>query len=156
MATVWCLIRKPGKSFWLGYSHLTAQSIYPTNLLVHWQFGEYQTWCLATNLLDCEMTLHYHRLRMCSEELHGDLKTHGFDLVSPMLHDFLRLSRLTLAVAFFYVWFISSVGSRTIHAGLCHLVDRNDRRNLSTFQLGLRFTQRILTNALSVSIPLCI
>jgi hypothetical protein len=83
----------------------------------------------------------------------GDLKKHGFDLESTMLHDFLRLSRLTLAVAFLYVWLIS-VGGRTIQAGLRHLVDRKDRRDLSIFQIGLRFTQRRITNAFSISVPL--
>lgn len=71
-----------------------------------------------------------------------------------MLRDFLRLSRLTLAVAFLYVWLIS-VGGRTIHQGSRHLVDRNDRGDLSIFQTGLRFIQRRLTNALPVQIPLC-
>ena len=91
---------------------------------------------------------------MWTEELYGDLKKHGFNLESTILHDFLRLSRLTLAVAFLYVWLIS-VGGRTIHQGLRHLVDRNDRRDLSIFQIGSRFTQRRLTNALSIQVPLC-
>ena len=147
-------IQKAGQSIWLGSGYLTAKEIYPTNLLVHWQIGEKEPWCLASNLPDREMTLRYYRRRMWTEELHGDLKNHGFDLESTMLHDFLRLSRLTLAVAFLYVWLIS-VGSGTIHQGLRHLVDRNDRRDLSVFQIGLRFTQRRLTNALSVQIPLC-
>jgi len=147
-------IQKAGQSVWLGSGYLTAQKIYPTNLLVHWQIGEKEPWCLASNLPDREMTLRYYRRRMWTEELHGDLKKHGFNLESTMLHDFLRLSRLTLAVAFLYVWSIS-VGADTIHLGLRHLVDRNDRRDLSIFQIGLRFTQRRLTNALSVQIPLC-
>jgi hypothetical protein len=147
-------IQKAGQSFWLGKGYLTAQKIYPTNLLVHWQVGEKEPWCLASNLPDREMTLRYYRRRMWTEELHGDLKKHGFDLESMMLHDFLRLSRLTLAVAFLYVWLIS-VGGGTIHRGLRHLVDRNERRDLSIFQIGLRFTQRRLINALSVQVPLC-
>jgi GT2 family glycosyltransferase len=104
---------------------------------------------VASNLPDREIALRYYRLRMWIEEMFGDLKKHGFDLESTMLHDFLRLSRLTLAVAFLYVWLIS-VGGRTIHFGLRHLVDRNDRRDLSIFQIGLRYTQRRLTNAKSI------
>jgi hypothetical protein len=91
---------------------------------------------------------------MWCEEMHGDFKKHGFNLESTMLHDFLRLSRLTLAVAFVYVWLIS-VGGRTIHQGLRHLVDRNDRRDLNIFQIGLHFIQRRLINAVHVSISLC-
>jgi hypothetical protein len=147
-------IHKAGQSFWLGQGYLTAQKIYPTNLLVHWQIGEKEPWCLATNLPDREMTLRYYRRRMWCEEMHGDFKKHGFDLESSMLRDFSNLSRLTLAVAFLYVWLIS-VGSTTVHQGLRHLVDRHDRRDLSIFQIGFRFTQRRLTNALSVQIPLC-
>jgi hypothetical protein len=146
-------IQKAGQSFWLGQGYLTASEIYSTNLLVHWQIGEEEPWCLATNLPDRTMTLKYYQRRMWCEELHGDLKDHGFDLESTMLHDFLKLSRLTLAVAFLYVWAIS-VGGRTIHEGLRHLVDRNDRRDLSIFQIGLRFTERRMTNDLPVQVPL--
>jgi hypothetical protein len=147
-------VKNPGESFWLGHGYLTAQEIYPTNLLVHWQTGEDEPWYLATNLPDRDMTLRSYRRRMWTEELHGDLNKHGFDLESTMLHDFLRLSRLTLAVAFLYVWLIS-VGTHIIHAGLRHLVNRHDRRDLSIFQIGIRFVQRRITNALSVYIPLC-
>lgn len=147
-------VHKAGQSVWLGKGCLTAQKIYPANLLIHWQIGEPEPWCLATNLPDREMALKYYQRRMWCEEMHGDFKKHGFDLECTMLHDFLRLSRLTLAVAFVYVWLIS-VGGRTIHQGLRHLVDRKDRRDLSIFQIGLRFIQRRLTNAVPVSISLC-
>jgi len=91
---------------------------------------------------------------MWIEEMFGDLKKHGFDLESTMLHTFLRLSRLTLAVAYLYVW-LMSLGGRTIRRGLRPLVDRSDRRDLSIFQIGLRSIQRSLTNALTFSISLC-
>ena len=83
----------------------------------------------------------------------GDFKKHGFDLESTILRHFLRLSRLTLAVALLYVWLIS-VGGRTIRNGLRLLVDRTDRRDVSIFQIGLRFIERRLTNALPFYIPL--
>jgi hypothetical protein len=146
-------IQQAGQSIWLGYGYLTANEIYPTNLLIHWAVGEKEPWCLATNLPDRTMALKYYQRRMWCEELHGDLKNHGFDLESTMLQDFEKLSRLTLAVAILYVWLIS-VGGRTIHEGLRHLVDRNDRRDLSIFQIGLRFIERRLTNDFSVSVPL--
>jgi hypothetical protein len=148
-------VQKAGQSRWLGYGYLTVSHIYPTNLLVHWQSGEKEPWCLATNLPDRDLTLRYYRRRMWIEEMFGDLKKHGFDLESSMLHTFLHLSRLTLAVAFLYVWLIS-FGTRTIHRGWRPLVDRSDRRDLSIFQIGFRFIQRSLTNALPFSVPLCV
>jgi hypothetical protein len=147
-------IQKPGQSLWLGAGYLTAKEIYPTNLLIHWEVGEEEPWCLATNLPDRRTALKDYRRRMWTEEFHGDIKKHGFDLESTMLQDFLKLSRLTLAVAFLYVWLVS-IGGETIHQGLRHLVDRHDRRDLSIFQIGLRFIQRRVTNDLSVQIPLC-
>jgi hypothetical protein len=53
-----------------------------------------------------------------------------------------------------YVWLIS-IGGRTFHAGLRQMVDQKDRRDLSIFQIGLRFIQRKLTNALPLSPQLC-
>jgi len=148
-------IQKPGQSIWLGRGYLTQKQSCPTNLLLVWQVGEKEPWCLATNLSDLSTALNFYKRRMWIEEMFGDMKKHGFDLESSMLHTFQRLSRLTLAVAFLYVWLIS-IGTRTIHAGLRHLVDRNDRRDLSIFQIGLRFIQRRIVNALSITSQTCI
>jgi hypothetical protein len=71
-----------------------------------------------------------------------------------MLQHFLRLSRLTLAVALLYVWLIS-IGTRTVRSGLRHLIDRKERRDLSIFQIGLRFIERCLTNDRLIRLPLC-
>jgi hypothetical protein len=147
-------VQKPGQSVWLGQGCLAESQIYPVNLLAHWEIGEKEPWCLATNLPNRQMTLNHYARRMWIEEMFGDFKKHGFDLESTMLRHFLRLSRLTLAVALLYVWLIS-VGGRTIRDGLRHLVDRVDRRDLSIFQIGLRFIERRVTNAQPFySIPL--
>jgi len=147
-------IQKSGQSIWLGQGYLTQRSACATNLLLYWQVDEKEPWCLATNLPDLTTALQYYKRRMWIEEMFGDMKKHGFDLESTMLHTFQRLSRLTLIVAYLYVWLIS-IGVRTIHAGLRHLVDRKDRRDLSIFQIGLRFIQRRLVNALSITPQLC-
>jgi len=147
-------IQKPSQSFWLGRGYLTVSEIYPVNLLVHWEVGEREPWCLATNLPDLRMALQFYRLRMWIEEMFGDLKKHGFDLERTMLRHFERLSRLTLAVALLYIWLIS-IGTRTVRDGLRNLVDRTDRRDLSIFQIGLRFIERCVINALSYRILLC-
>ena len=148
-------IQKAGQSFWLGKGWLTESKIYFTNLLIHWKLGEKEPWCLATNLPDRPMALKAYTRRMWIEEMFGDLKKHGFDLESTMLHSFIRLSRLTLAVALLYVWLISA-GIRTIQDGLRHLVDRKDRRDLSVFQIGWRIVERWLVNALPVRVAWCV
>jgi hypothetical protein len=147
-------IHRPGQSIWLGRGYLTASEIYPVNLLVHWEIGEKEPWCLATNLPDLNMALTYYFRRMWIEEMFGDFKKHGFDLEHTMLRHFERLSRLTLAVALLYVWLISS-GTRTVRNGMRELVDRKDRRDLSIFQIGLRFIERCVINAKIFQVVLC-
>jgi len=148
------LIRKTGQSIWLGQREFSQSHIYTVNLLAHWKQGEKEPWLLATNLPDLQTALLFYKRRMWIEEMFGDLKDHGFDLESTMLQSFMRLSRLTLVVAFLYVWMVSA-GAKTIHAGLRHLVDRKDRRDLSIFQIGLRFVERRLVNDLSIQLTLC-
>ena len=147
-------IHKAGQSIWLGTGYLAVNHIYRVNLLVHWKVGEKEPWCLATNLPDKRMALRFYAKRPWIEEMFGDFKKHGFDLEKTKLCHFQRLSRLTLAVAILYVWLVS-VGTKTIRSGDRHLVDRNDRRDLCIFQIGLRFIERCLTNALPFKIPLC-
>jgi hypothetical protein len=149
------LVSQAGQSFWCSNACLTQQEIHPVSALIHWQIGEKQPWGLATNLPDAPLTLRYYRRRMWIEEMFGDFKKHGFDLETTMLRHTPRLSRLTLAIAFLYVWLLS-VGSRTIRAGLRHLVDRKDRRDLSLFQIGLRFIDRKLLHSLPFSVLLSV
>jgi hypothetical protein len=149
-----CLVKKAGQSVWAPNGYLTQSDIFPVSVLIYWQKAEQQPWCLATNLPDASLTLRYYRRRMWIEEMFGDFKKHGFDLENTMLRNSPRLSRLTLAVAFLYVWLLS-VGDRTIRTGLRHFVDRKDRRDLSLFQIGLRFIDRCLLLSLPFSLPLC-
>jgi len=148
-------IRKAGQSLWLGPGWLTESKIHVTNLLIHWKVGEKEPWCLATNLPDRQMALKAYFRRMWIEEMFGDLKRHGFDLESTMLHNFVRLSRLTLAVALLYTWLIST-GTQAIQNGLRHLVDRKDRRDLSLFQIGWRIIERWLINSAPICVPGCV
>jgi len=147
------LVQKAGQSAWRPNGYLTQSDIVPISVLIHWHKDETEPWCLATNLPDACLTLRYYRRRMWIEEMFGDFKKHGFDLESTMLRNAPRLSRLTLAVAFLYVWLLS-IGSRTIRSGLRHLVDRKDRRDLSLFQIGFRFIDRCLLHSLSFSLHL--
>ena len=147
-------VHQAGQRAWFQNAYLTQQEIYPVSALIYWQIGEKEPWCLATNLPDQTLTVRYYRRRMWTEEMFGDFKKHGFDLESTMLHHVPRLSRLTLAVAFLYVWLLS-IGSRTIRAGLRHWVDRKDRRDLSLFQIGWRFIDRKLLRSLPFSVLLC-
>jgi hypothetical protein len=146
-------ITRPGESFWFEGGWLTAKHAYRVNLLLHWKPGEEEPWVLASNLTSRRKTLQAYERRMWIEEMFGDFKAHGFDLERTQLRHFLRLSRLTLAVAFLYTWIVA-FGARVIKNGLRHMVDRKERRDLSIFQIGLRSIERRLINDRSISVHL--
>jgi len=145
------LVTKPGQRVWVEQADLTRRHAFSTNLLAYWQVGEPEPWLLATNLPTPQATLRAYSRRMWIEEMFGDMKDHGFDLESTRLRHFLRLSRLTLAVALLYVWLISTA-VRVIKQGQRHFVDRKDRVDLSIFQIGLRWIERCLKNTVHFSI----
>jgi hypothetical protein len=148
------LVQRPSQSVWGDEAELTRKHAHPTNLLAYWQVGEAEPWLLATNLPHQRIALQVYGRRMWTEEMFGDLKGHGFDLESTHLQHISRLSRLTLAVMLLYVWVIS-IGSTVIKNGERSWVDRAERRDLSIFQVGLRWIERRLTNTKSISMRLC-
>ena len=139
------LVSHSGQSQWLEDVKLTEKHAYQCNFLAYWQSGEKEPWLLATKLPNARATKKLYRARMWVEEMFGDFKKHGFDLESTRLQHFMRLSRLTLAVALLYYWLVV-FASQTIKNGRRHLVDRRDRRDLSIFRIGYDMLERCLVN----------
>lgn len=139
------LLSKPGQCLWLTDIQLTEKHGHRCNLLAYWKPGETDPWFIATNFSSpCECK-RYYRKRMWVDEMFGDFKQNGFDLERSRLKHFLRLSRLTLAVALLYVWIVA-FGSATIKNGRRKEVDRSHRRDLSIFRIGFDMLERCLIN----------
>ena len=68
-------------------------------------------------------TLKAYSRRQWADEMFGDLQGNGFDLESSHLNNFLRLSRLTLAIALLHVWMMSTGAHLRDTPARC-LVDR--------------------------------
>lgn len=128
----------------IGWIHLTAKhDAGPFWLLIHWAKGEDEPWFLVS---DCEGThqlIKLYRIRMWTEEMYGDMKGHGFDLEATHLDDAGRISRLVLAVAIAFVWFIT-LGSWVVKRGLRHFVDVKSRRDKSYFRIGWDWIERCI------------
>ncbi len=139
------LARRGAAPQWFPDARLTRIHGHPVRLITWWKAGEPEPWLLATNLPTLREGLRTYKRRMWIEEMFGDFKKHGFDLESSHLRHFLRLSRLTLLVAFIYVWLVA-LGLQIIKRGQRRLVDRADRRDLSIFRIGLRMIERWLAN----------
>lgn len=147
------IIQAPGQKKWMPEVLLTMQHLYRVNLLVIWKAGEKEPWILATNLPSAHATLSAYKRRMWIEQMFADLKGKGFDLESTHLRHVQRLSCLTLGVALLVVWLFST-GVAVIRQRKRHLVDRADRRDLSIFQIGYRYIERLITNQVPITIPL--
>jgi len=72
-----------------------------------WKAGEPEPWLLATNSPTSRDALRVYKRRMWIKRMLGDFKEHGFDLESSHLRYFLRVSLLTLLVAFPYIWLVA-------------------------------------------------
>lgn len=139
------LVSGPGEQVWLEDVELTGKHKHRCNVLAYWAEGEKEPWLLATSLSSPKETIKEYKYRMWIEEMFGDFKGNGVDLEKSRLKDFLRLSRLTLAVALLYVWVVA-FGSAQIKNGNRKLVDRTDRRDLSIYRIGHDLLKRYLVN----------
>lgn len=148
------LVTQPNTMRFVPSALLTAKHAFRTALLAVWAKGEKDCWLLASSFNTADETMRYYRNRMSIEEMFGDFKRHGFDLEHSRLSSISRLDRLVLLVCLLYVWLIRTglmliIGERT------SLVDRNDRRDLSLFKLGVRYIQRLLNNRQPIRVWLC-
>lgn len=141
---------RPGMTIWCGTVLLNQKAGVLTGLVLHWAVGEPRPWYLATNAVSAAGALQLYRRRMWIEELFGDLKGHGCDLEASHLRHFLRLSRLTLALAWLYVWLVGL--SEHLHQSrIANSIDRTERQDLSCFRRGWDYLERCL--ALDDPIP---
>ena len=127
---------KPGETRYWGWVRLTEKHAYGwVSLVLHWETGEDEPWYLVTDQPADWRTIRLYKVRMWIEEMYGDMKGHGFDLEATHLRHQDRLSRLMLVTCVVYVCLLT-LGSWGVKRGLCHLVDRKDRREKSYFRIG--------------------
>lgn len=139
------LVTQPGQRCFHLAGRLTKNHAFQTHLYAVWRRGEKEPWLLATNISSGIQARRLYNCRMWIEEMFGDFKANGFDLEKTRLRHFSRLSRLTMAVSFLYVWIIA-FGAKTIKRGKRHFVDRAKRRDLSLFRIGYDMLERCLIN----------
>jgi len=129
------LIWHPGALF-------TLRHLFRAHLLGYWAAGETDPWLLMTNFPAPRQALRAYRRRMWVEEMFGDWKGHGVEIETTHLRQADRLSRLVFVAALLYLWLVSH-GSQAIKAGLRAWVDRQSRRDLSVFRIGLYVSDRL-------------
>jgi hypothetical protein len=144
---------KPGQPQFYQNVALTTEGEFETNLSVTWTRDGKELLAVISDKPANRARLSEYGVRMQIEESFRDDKSGGFDLDHSRLLHSDRLSRLLLAEAIATLW-CYELGERCLRGGeeLRRMVDPAWQRELSIFQLGLRWLHRCLATALD-SLP---
>lgn len=112
----------------------------PVNLALAWDTDAEEAWYIATDESAGAQTLRDYGKRMWIDEMFSDFKGRGFHLDKTHIEEAERLERLILGVALVYVW-LTHLASGLVKRGQRKQVDKGFARQLSYFQIGLRWCQ---------------
>lgn len=107
------------------------------------QHPDDEPWYLLSDLPAGRDILARYGGRFSIEEMFRDFKEQGFRLDKTRLQDTERVSRLVLCVCIAYV-FALLLGETVEAKGLGRFVERSAKRQMSLFQMGLRYLRRLL------------
>jgi hypothetical protein len=140
---------KPGTVQCFQAVRLTRTDLFLTNLAVTWSVGDAkhppELVAVMTDQHANSKTLRHYARRMRIEQSFRDDKSGGFDMAHTRLFHTERLERLLLAVAIATLW-CHELGEHVLEQGeSCRRqIDPGHSRELSLFQLGLRWLKRCL------------
>jgi DDE family transposase len=135
--TVGDLPLERGEAVALADVQMTAKRYGPVLLIGVWEAQYAQPLYLITSLLDADMAVERYRLRFRIECMFADHKSRGFRIDKSHLGKPERLGRLLMATSLAYLW-VHAVAMFAVEQGWIGLFHRNDRCDLSLFQIGVR------------------
>jgi hypothetical protein len=144
---------QPGQRRYFRNVWLTLASKLCTHLSVTWTNGddkhEPELLAVISDRPACSARLREYAPRMCIEQSFRDDKSGGFDIEHTRLQHPARLERLLLAVAVATLW-CHELGEHVLSQGeACRReIDPGPKRELSIFQLGLRWLKRCVATAI--------
>jgi hypothetical protein len=145
---------KPGQRRYYQQVWLTQARKLLTNLTVTWTPGDEKNppelLALISDQAAARARLREYAVRMHAEESFRDDKLGGFDLAHTRLRHADRLERLLLALAIATLW-CHELGEHVLKEGEAarRAIDPGPTRELSVFQLGLRWLKRCVSTNLS-------
>ena len=144
---------KPGQRRYSQNVYFTAEAKLFGNLSVTWSLGDDrkppELVAVMSNQIGSRQRLTEYGWRMCIEESFRDDQSSGFDLEHTRLRHPIRAERLLLALAIATLW-CHELGEQVLREGdECRReIDPGWRRELSLFQLGLRWLKRCVSTAM--------
>ena len=120
------------------------------NAVAVWRRGDKDPWLLLTDLAPDWVCCAQYRHRMDEEESFRDDKSSGFDWDHSRVRDPAHMDRLLLALQLAAAFvLIQGLFGLTHHHR--HVLERQDRRTLSLFSLGLRWLDRARSHLVSTT-----
>lgn len=144
---------KPGQRRYFQNVYFTAEAKLFGNLSVTWSPGDDRNQpelvAVMSDQIACRQRLTEYSWRMCIEQSFRDDQSSGFDLEHTRLKHPARLERLLLALAIATLW-CHELGEQVLRTGdACRReIDPGWQRELSLFQLGLRWLKRCVSTAM--------
>jgi hypothetical protein len=144
---------KPGQRRYFQNVRLTQEQKWRAHLSVTWTAGDDkhppELLAVISDEWACRARLREYHVRMDIEESFRDDKSGGFDMAHTRLQHPDRLERLLLAVAIATLW-CHELGEFVLDQGeACRReIDPGPKRELSIFQLGLRWLKRCVATAI--------
>jgi len=144
---------QPGQRRYYPSVWLTQEAKLCANLSATWTEGDDkntpEVLAVISDQIACRARLREYGARMCIEQSFRDDKSGGFDMAHTKLQHPERLGRLLLAVAIATLW-CHELGEQVLSEGETSRreIDPGPERELSIFQLGLRWMKRCLSTAI--------
>lgn len=144
---------KPGQRRYFQNVRLTQAQKWRAHLSVTWTEGDDKNppelLAVMSDEWACRARLREYGVRMDIEQSFRDDKSGGFDIAHTRLQHPDRLERLLLAVAIATLW-CHELGEFVLNQGeTCRReIDPGPKRELSIFQLGLRWLKRCVATAI--------
>jgi hypothetical protein len=142
---------KRGMLIELKEVQFTRDAYGPVMVLCCWAKGEAEPLYLVSNMALAEEAIKYYKKRFRIETFFSDQKSRGFNIQKSHLEDCHRLSRLLIATCLAYIWIIY-LGSLCKTDGWQSIIHRENRCDLSLFQLGFRLLEHFLNEELSIPV----
>jgi hypothetical protein len=111
------------------------------NVVAVWRHGTEQPWLLVTDLAPTWIRCDQYRHRMDEEASFRDDKSSGFAWDASRVREPAHMDRLLLVLQL-AACFVIAQGTFVLQHGLRPCLERQDRRSLSVFSLGLRWLDR--------------
>jgi hypothetical protein len=141
----------PGGRIALSNVTITRSQYGPVQAIAWWDEEYDEPIYLISNLSIEQEPCEWYKMRFTIETLFSDQKSRGFHLNKSHLSDPERLAQLMIAACLAYIWMIY-LGNLSKRDGWDKIIHRNNRCDLSLFQMGLRLLDHFLNLELEIPV----